>query len=64
MIARTIFELGLSVNSARIGTRLDQVVDVFYVTNSDGKKVLDPAICRDIRESIQKAVDEFLDQSG
>jgi [protein-PII] uridylyltransferase len=64
VIARAIFELGLSVHSARIGTRLDQVVDVFYVTNSTGEKVLDPEVCRGIQDSIQKAVDGFLDQAG
>ena len=32
-ITRTLFELGLSVWRAKIGTYLDQVVDVFYVTD-------------------------------
>ena len=64
VIARAIFELGLSVHSARIGTRLDQVVDVFYVTNSTGEKVLAPEVCSGIQDSIQKAVDAFLDQAG
>jgi len=64
VIARAIFELGLSVHSARIGTRLDQVVDVFYVTNSAGEKVLDPEVCRGIQDSIQNAVDSFLDRAG
>ena len=64
VIARAIFELGLSVHSARIGTRLDQVVDVFYVTNAEGEKVLDPDQCHEIQESIQHAVDGFLDQAA
>ena len=38
-IARTLFELGLSVEKARIGTYLDQVVDVFYVTELEGRKL-------------------------
>ena len=62
VIARAIFELELSVHSARIGTRLDQVVDVFYVTNSTGEKVEDPEVCSGIRDSVQKAVNGFLDQ--
>ena len=33
-IARTLFEMELSVSVAKIGTYLDQVVDVFYVTES------------------------------
>ncbi len=64
VIARAIFELGLSVHSARIGTRLDQVVDVFYVTNPTDEKVSDPETCSGIQDSIQKAVDTFLDQEG
>src|SRR4029079_14976353 len=32
-ITRTLFELSLSVSTAKIGTYLDQVVDVFYVTD-------------------------------
>lgn len=41
-IAKSLFDLGLSVTRAKIGTRLDQVVDVFYVTDSvSGTKVLD-----------------------
>jgi [protein-PII] uridylyltransferase len=38
-IARTLFELDLSVSLAKIGTYLDQVVDVFYVTDAAGRKI-------------------------
>lgn len=38
-IARTLFQLGLSVDLAKIATHFDQVVDVFYVTDNAGKKV-------------------------
>ena len=64
VIARTIFELGLSVHTARIGTRLDQVVDVFYVTDSASEKVSNPEVCHGVQDSIQNAVDGFLDQAG
>jgi [protein-PII] uridylyltransferase len=40
-IARTLFELDLSVAVAKIGTYLDQVVDVFYVTDLAGHKITD-----------------------
>ena len=40
-IARTLFELDLSVSVAKIGTYLDQVVDVFYVTDMQGQKIAD-----------------------
>ena len=59
-ITRTIFELELSVHVARIGTYLDQVVDVFYVTGPSGEKVEDGTACEAIRETLCQAVDEFL----
>ncbi len=40
-ISRTLFELGLNVSVAKIGTYLDQVVDVFYVTEQNGTKLED-----------------------
>ena len=40
-ITRTIFELGLSVGRAKIGTYLDQVANVFYVTDQAGHKIRD-----------------------
>ncbi len=41
-IARTLLDSGLSVRSARISTRLDQIVDCFYVTDRDGGRLADP----------------------
>lgn len=37
-LARTLHDLGLIIRFAKIGTYLDQVVDVFYVTERDGVK--------------------------
>ena len=47
---------------ARILTRLDQVVDVFYVTTTAGEKIHDATHGEQIQEAIQKAVDAFLDE--
>ena len=38
-LSRALHELELSVVLARIGTHLDQVVDVFYVTDMSGQKI-------------------------
>jgi [protein-PII] uridylyltransferase len=55
-IARALFELGLSVSQAKIGTHLDQVVDVFYVTDQQtGDKVTDESRL-DIRRRLLKAI--------
>jgi [protein-PII] uridylyltransferase len=37
-LARALHDLGLVIRFAKIGTYLDQVVDVFYVTERDGRK--------------------------
>lgn len=51
-ITRTLFELGLSVERAKIGTYLDQVVDVFYVTDQQGRKVEGEAQLEEIRRRV------------
>ncbi len=61
VIARTLFELGLSIHAARIATKLDQVVDVFYVTDAQGNKIEEGVVCEKIRETLGLAVDGFLE---
>jgi [protein-PII] uridylyltransferase len=51
-IARTLFELELSIRSAKISTSLDQVADAFYVTDKGGTKVEDPARLDAIRKKL------------
>ena len=56
-IAKALHELGLSVQAARIGTYLDQVVDVFYVTDTDNNKVLDELYLDEIRSKLYHAIE-------
>lgn len=56
-ITRTLFELGLSVSRAKIGTHLDQVVDVFYVTDHAGQKLLDEERLGTIRRRLLEAIE-------
>ena len=51
-VARTIFELDLSVWRAKIGTYLDQVVDVFYVSDRRGRKIEDQSRLEEIRRRL------------
>jgi [protein-PII] uridylyltransferase len=51
-ITSTLFELELSVRVAKIGTYLDQVVDVFYVTDKKGKKIDSTARLNEYRTRI------------
>jgi [protein-PII] uridylyltransferase len=55
-IARQLFEEGLSVRSAKIGTYLDQVVDGFHVTDAGGNKISDPSVLEGIRERLERHV--------
>jgi [protein-PII] uridylyltransferase len=56
-ITRTLFELGLSVSRAKIGTHLDQVVDVFYVTDQAGSKITDDERLEEIRRRLMEAIE-------
>jgi [protein-PII] uridylyltransferase len=57
-ITRTIFELGLSVHLAKIATYVDQVLDVFYVTENDGRKIVDEGRLKEIRARILEAIEQ------
>jgi [protein-PII] uridylyltransferase len=62
-ISRTLFEQGLSVYIAKIGTFLDQVVDVFYVTDQSGQKIQDEEQLHRIRQALLAAI-KNLQQEG
>jgi [protein-PII] uridylyltransferase len=57
-ITRALFELGLSVAFAKIGTYLDQVVDVFYVTDHAGHKLADEGQLHGVRERLLAAIQQ------
>lgn len=60
VITKSVFELGLSVHFAKVSTRLDQVVDVFYVTDRSGQKVADSRTLETIRETLVSKIESFL----
>ena len=59
MLTRTLYELNLSVELAKISTQLDQVVDVFYVTTREGDKLKDDDELRQIRQTLQQGLEDF-----
>lgn len=59
VLAKTLVKLDISIHIARIGTRLDQAVDVFYVTDAQGDKISSRNGCEHIQNSLCKAVDEW-----
>lgn len=58
-IARTFYDMELSIAVAKIGTYVDQVVDVFYVTDRKGKKIESTAKLNEIRTRLLVAIEAW-----
>ncbi len=57
VITQALFELGVSIHSAKIATHVDQVVDVFYVTEADGSKLTDETRLEAIARELARRID-------
>jgi [protein-PII] uridylyltransferase len=55
-LARALHDLGLMIRFAKIGTRVDQVVDVFYVTERDGQKPTADERLEEIRSKLMDVI--------
>jgi [protein-PII] uridylyltransferase len=53
-ITHALFALGLDIHSARIATKVDQVVDVFYVRDLEGQKIEDVGRIKEIKRTLLK----------
>lgn len=51
-ITKTLFETELNIHFAKISTKVDQVVDVFYVTDLEGQKIYDQERLEEIQQAI------------
>ena len=60
IIGRSLFELGLNISVAKIGTFLDQVVDVFYVTDAAHRKIEDEQRQEEIRSRLLADIQAFV----
>jgi [protein-PII] uridylyltransferase len=56
-ITKTLTKLGLSVDYAKISTKVDQVADVFYVREIVGGKVFDEKKLENIKNKLIEAID-------
>ncbi len=56
LVTRTLYELELEVHLAKIATHLDQVADVFYVTDREGEKIEQEDRLKSIRETVKQAI--------
>ena len=61
-ITHALYELEISVCVAKIGTYLDQVVDVFYVTDAQGHKIEDEPRLQEIRGRVMQAIEQGVKQ--
>jgi [protein-PII] uridylyltransferase len=60
LITRTLSAAGLDIASARIATEIDQACDTFYVTDREGRKLIDEAAMLRIREALEDALQKPL----
>src|SRR5437870_5534900 len=56
-ITNTLYHLWLEIHLAKITTMVDQVLDVFYVTDHEGRKIEDPARLETIRRELVEALE-------
>jgi [protein-PII] uridylyltransferase len=56
-LARKLHDLGLVIRNAKIGTYIDQVVDVFYVTDRNGQKIHDSGYLDHIHHEMYHAAE-------
>jgi [protein-PII] uridylyltransferase len=62
-MASTLLELELSVSLAKISTHVDQVLDVFYVTDREGNKLQDGDRLQKVQSALQSRIEDF-ERSG
>jgi len=57
-ITSTLASMGLSIQTAKVSTKVDQAVDVFYVKDLKGEKVIDAEELETIRETLVRILGE------
>jgi len=58
-ISQKIFEMGLNIWSARISTKVDQVVDVFYIQDLSGAKLVDEGLILKIKKELIEQLEKL-----
>ncbi|WP_437230545.1 [protein-PII] uridylyltransferase [Planctomicrobium sp. SH661] len=61
-VSRTLYELNLSIDMAKIATHFDQVLDVFYVMEADQNKIQTPERLREVKERLEQVLKDFEEQ--
>ncbi|MBI5582940.1 MAG: [protein-PII] uridylyltransferase [Deltaproteobacteria bacterium] len=55
-ITKALFEAEINIHYAKISTKVDQVVDVFYLTDVEGQKIWDEEQIEEIKQAILFAI--------
>ncbi|MBF0100795.1 MAG: [protein-PII] uridylyltransferase [Desulfobacterales bacterium] len=55
-ITNILYKCNLDIKIAKIATNVDQVVDVFYVSNLEGSKIYDESLLQTIKTDIEQAL--------
>ena len=53
--------MNVSIDMAKISTHFDQVIDVLYIQEHDGKRIRTAERIQEIKEGLQAALDDFDD---
>ncbi len=56
-ITHTLADFGIGISRAKIGSKSDQVVDVFYIQDKRGQKISAPDLQKEIQDALLYAVD-------
>lgn len=57
-ITNTLFKLGMVIHLARISTNADQALDVFYISDREGRKITELETMRGLRAALIERLDE------
>jgi [protein-PII] uridylyltransferase len=63
-LAKAIFDSGATIRSAHIATYGERAVDVFYLTDSAGAKIIEPSALDAMRERLLGSAADADDQGG
>ncbi len=63
-ITHTLFKLGMVIHLARISTNADQALDVFYISDSSGGKIVELDAMRRLRAALVERLDDVPAHSG
>lgn len=55
-VTQTMADFGINIHKAYIATEIEQLIDVFYVLDAKGEKIIDEEFCKEINHGILHAI--------